>query len=331
MRNYTLLFFLSLSLALPAHAQHHAGDEDTKAIANLVFENDLFAGNDQGYTDGVRLTWLSSEAGTPLWIRQAANTLLPFAQEGKKRISFAVGQSMFTPSNISAPIPNPDDQPYAGWLYASLGVISDTDKTLNTMVLTLGMVGPASYAEQTQKAIHHITHSPQPEGWDYQLKNEPGILFTYQRKWRHMLELSPFGLGIDGTPSIGGNLGNVETSAAIGTTFRLGFDLPADYGPPSIRPNLPGSGFFIPTQTLGGYIFTAVEAHAVARNIFLDGNTFADSEHVDKKPFLANLQLGATLTYKDMRISYTQLFMTREFKTQEEAPQFGALTVSYRF
>lgn len=113
--------------------------------------------------------------------------------------------------------------------------------------------------------------------------------------------------------------------------MRLGYDLPADYGPPRIRPSLPGSDFFIPTQKLSGYLFAGVEGRGVAHNIFLDGNTFRDSHSVDKENWVGSFQLGATVIYKAMRISYEQVFMTKEFKTQIDPAQFSALTVSWRF
>lgn len=304
--------------------------EDDKGIFSVVLENDAFTGSDRDYTNGVRFSWLSPEEGMPDWLRDSAN-LLPIATEGNKRISVAVGQNMYTPDNITLRNPPPGTHPYAGWLYGSIGMVSDTGNTLDNVMLTLGVVGPLSHAEQAQKFAHHVISSPQPQGWDHQLKNEPGVMLTYERKWRGMYEASPFGLGVDVTPHVGVNLGNVNTDANVGVTFRLGYDLPADYGPPRIRPSLPGSDFFIPTQELGGYLFTTIGERAVARNIFLDGNTFRDSVSVDKKYLVGSLQAGAALTYDQMRLSYTQVYMTREYVTQQRGSQFGVLTFSYRF
>ncbi|MDP1670605.1 MAG: lipid A deacylase LpxR family protein, partial [Alphaproteobacteria bacterium] len=142
---------------------------------------------------------------------------------------------------------------------------------------------------------------------------------------------SPFGLGTDFTPHVGFNLGNVNTDGSVGATLRLGYDLPADYGPPRIRPSLPGSDFFIPTKTMSGYLFTTVDARAVAQNIFLDGNTFKDSPHVNKKKLVNSLQLGAAVTYGQTRLSYTHVLLTKEYTTQRRKPAFGALTLSHRF
>jgi lipid A 3-O-deacylase len=308
-----------------------ASDEDDKGIFNVTIENDLFANADDGYTNGIRFAWLSSEERAPDWAKWSASRFLPLARDGKKRISIAAGQSLFSPADIKLATPTPGDRPYAGWLYASLGIVSDTGKTLDNVVLTIGMVGPAALGEPTQKFVHHVVDSPQPKGWDYQLNNEPGIMLTYERKWRSLYTFSPMGLGADLTPHAGLSLGNINTDASLGAIARLGFKLPDDYGPPRIRPSLPGSDFFIPTGDLGGYLFAGVEGRGVARNIFLDGNTFSNSISVDKKPFIGSAQLGAALTYGEARLSYAHVFLTKEFKGQADNERFGVLTLSYRF
>lgn len=327
---FSLLAAILLTVASASLAAEARKEEDDKGIFNVVVENDSFAGADRDYTNGIRFSWISAEEHVPSWARSVAHAL-PLAGEGNKRIGIAAGQSMFTPENISRSNPLPTDRPYAGWLYGSVGMVSDTGKTLDNVMLTLGVVGPLSYAEQTQKFVHHVVSSPHPEGWSHQLRNEPGIILTYERKWRGLYEFSPLGAGVDVTPHVGVNVGNVNTDVAAGITFRLGYDLPADYGPPRIRPSLPGSDFFIPTQELGGYLFTTIGERAVARDIFLDGNTLADSPSVDKKSLVGSLQVGAAMTYGETRLSYTQVFMTKEYDTQQHNSVFGALTLSCRF
>lgn len=304
---------------------------DDKGIFSIVYENDVFAHTDNGYTNGVRFSWLSSEAQAPHWVKWASD-FLPLASSGEKRLSISAGQSMFTPADLRQKAPILNDRPYAGWLYGTIGIVSDTGKTLDNVMLTVGVVGPYSLAGQTQKFVHrHITDSTIPQGWDNQLKNEPGIIFTYERKLRSLYQITPFGIGVDFTPSAGVNLGNVETDAIVGAMFRLGYDLPADYGPPRVRPSLPGSDFFIPTQEVSGYLFAGVEGKGVARNIFLDGNTFARSQSISKEPFVGSAQVGVALTYGEARLSYTQVFMTREFAQQKNPEEFGVVTLSYRF
>ena len=307
--------------------------ENDKGIFSVVWENDVLNGADKGYTNGIRFAYISSEEQSPKFLRHASDYLPMFAKNGKKRIGIAVGQNMYTPSNIETDIPDPKDQPYAGWLYGSFGMFSDTGKTLDNVVLTLGMVGPAARSEVTQKFIHkNITDSKRPQGWNNQLKDEPGVVLTYERKWREVFSASRNSIGFDMMPNARINLGNVYTDASTGVTFRLGYDLPVDYGPPRIRPSLPGSDFFVPVEKISGYLFSTAELRAVGRNIFLDGNTFQDSPHVHKKTMVGTLQVGGVLIYKETRISLTRIFVTREYAgIYGDGVKFDALTFSWRF
>ena len=241
-----------------------------------------------------------------------------------------------------------NERPYAGWLYGGVGVTSDTGKRLDTLELDIGIIGPYSLAEDTQIFWHKLIGSTDPKGWDNQVRTEPGIVLFYERKWRAICGLdvvrilasetlgdscryNVVGFAVDATPHLGVALGNVHTHAAAGVTFRLGRDLPSDYGPPRIRPSLPGSDFFEPNAGFGWYIFAGVEGRAVARNIFLDGNTFRDSHSVDKENFVADVQAGIAFTVGRARLSYTYIYRTAEYKLQDRADQFGSLNVSVRF
>src|SRR5690606_21469373 len=167
--------------------------------------------------------------------------------------------------------------------------------------------------------------------WDNQLENEPAIQLTFERKWRAWETFSVDRIGGDITPHIGIGLGNVLTQGAVGVTLRLGEELPNDYGPPRIRPSLPGSDYFINPGGFGWYLFVGAEGRAVAHNIFLDGNTFRDSHSVDKKNFVADFQAGLVVFIGGARIAYTHVLRTKEFDEQDNMGQFGAVSVSFRF
>ena len=71
---------------------------------------------------------------------------------------------------------------------------------------------------------------------------------------------------------------------------------------------------------------------AVARDIFLDGNTFRDSRSVNKEPFVADISAGIGLIAGRWQATYTQVRRTREFKTQQgNYDQFGSVTLSCAF
>ncbi|MGK2906639.1 MAG: lipid A deacylase LpxR family protein [Desulfuromonadales bacterium] len=332
--------FLLLLLALPGRvlAESDLGIPDQAGIFSVQLENDMWgSGSDQNYTHGTRISYLSSEE-TPNWLRKAAAFVPVFSRRGHLRTSYAIGQSIFTPDDISSKELIEDDRPYAGWLYGAIGLISDhrvrdgnlRSGRLDSLELNLGVVGPSSLAEETQSFVHKIVDSPQPEGWQHQLHDELGVMLVYDRQWQAQYVSEVYGLGIDLTPHVGGTLGNVLTSVSCGGTLRIGRDLPSDYGPPSIRPSLPGSGFFHPTRNFGWYLFTGVEGRYVLHSIFLDGNTFRDSQSVDREPWVGDIQVGLVLTWGDVRLSFTNIFRTDEFAEQKSSTEFGSLSLSFR-
>ncbi len=317
-------------------------ERDAKGTLSFVAENDLFGSSrDRHYTHGSKVSWLSPRNGAPEFAHEVADFLPMFPDGGSLRISYSAGQSMFTPDDIRDPSPPEDSRPYAGWLYAGVGIVSESDDQIDVLDLNIGMVGPASLAEDTQKTWHDFIGSPEPLGWDTQLKNEPGILLTYERKWRSLIQFDKEdfpvlglwpGLGIDVTPHVGGAVGNVLTYGAAGATLRFGEDLRNDLGGPQrIRPSLPGSAYFDPVDLLGWYLFAGAEGRIVARNIFLDGNTFKDSRDVDKEILVGDLQFGAAVIFPVARIAYTHIIRSKEFETQDSPDQFGAISVSFRF
>lgn len=348
---YRALLFVLCLLFQPFSAQAESDaaskeetkpERDAKGTLSFVAENDLFGSSrDQHYTHGSKVSWLSPRNGAPEFAHEVADFLPMFPDGASLRISYSAGQSIFTPDDISDPNPPEDSRPYAGWLYAGIGLVSEKDDRIDVLDLNIGMVGPASLADETQTIWHDFIGVPEPRGWDTQIENEPGILLTYERKWRSLLQFDEEdigvlglwpGLGVDLTPHVGGALGNVLTYGAAGATLRFGENLRNDLGGPQrIRPSLPGSAYFDPVDLLGWYLFAGAEGRVVARNIFLDGNSFTDSRDVEKEILVGDLQFGAAVIFPFARVAYTHIIRSKEFKTQADVDQFGAISVSFRF
>jgi lipid A 3-O-deacylase len=321
------LFLLSFAGTPAARAEgvlHDACNTFT-----LQLENDLTQDTDRHYTHGTRLTCTQPDGSVPEWM-----DLGLFPEGGKQRLSFSLGQNIYTPEDLTSRNPPTTDRPYAGWLYAGLGMTSDTGTLFDSFELDLGIVGPQSYAEQVQKFVHGISwvHARSyPNGWDTQLKNEPGIVGYYDHVWRAVSEPVPLGLTAEVLPQTGAALGNVFTYAEGGAMVRVGQNIaPDDYGPPLIRPSPPGSA---PAHTdgFGWYAFIAGQSRAVGRNIFLDGNTFAHSRSVDKNTWVSEMTWGLVFTWDWARIALVEVNRTREFEGQPHPDAYGALTLGVRF
>jgi lipid A 3-O-deacylase len=312
-----------------------ASAADLGGSYTLLVENDVFAGTDQHYTNGLRLSYLSRQDDVPDYIRAFA-AAMPFVDPGARlRAGYALGHNIYTPNNIKAATLLPDERPYAGYLYAGMAVVAEGDaksgNILDTWELDLGLVGPSALGEEVQNNFHRLIGSPQAEGWANQLKDEPVISLTHERKWRHLWRHPVSGLGFDFTPHVGGSVGNLADYLNLGATVRVGQGLARDYGPPRIRPSLPGSGFFLPQEGMSWYLYAGVDGRAVAHNIFLDGNTFKDSPSVDKKTLVGDVQMGLVLTFARVQIAYTHIYRTPEFEGQTSGDNFGAVSVSARW
>jgi lipid A 3-O-deacylase len=308
-------------------------------VVSIQLENDFFGGGtDRHFTHGTRIECLTKPVG---WITDWANRL-PWLRFGDEKVidedavegraSFSIGQNMYTPEDVFASQLLLKDRPYAGWLYMGFGLVANKrDSRYDKVMLEVGMIGPSSLAEKTQKFWHSIWGIHVPEGWDNQLRNEPGIVLYYEQARRYVKSDFPFNLQFDTVPYFGGSLGNVFTYAAAGVTFRVGPDLRNDFGPPRIQPSLPGAGYFRREKGLNYYLFAGLEGRVIIRNIFIDGNTFRDSHSVDKRLFVGDLQAGAAFQLDRFQLSYTQIYRTKEFKGQYNADIYGSLNISYQF
>jgi hypothetical protein len=307
---------------------------------SLYFENDLFGGTDQNYTNGVKLSLISPNLSTHAKDGKIPRKLLetihqiPFIKESgpeyTHKVEFSVGQNIYTPADISKSEIIPEDRPYSGWLYVSTSyhrknIVNNIEDFMDTVEVQFGMVGPASFAEDAQKFVHKIFDRPYPNGWHNQLENEPGLIVVFERKWLLHPDLN--GIGYDAITHLGGAIGNVSTYLNGGIEVRLGWNIPRTFGVSLIRPA--GSTRLAVDDNFSIYIFGGVDGRAVLRDIFLDGNTFTESHSVDKKTFIADLAGGLTISYKKMMISWTYIIRTKEFDNQKDNHSFGALSFTF--
>jgi hypothetical protein len=330
---------LLCALATPGLAPLAALAQDNGTVT-LEVENDFFApatNTDRHYTNGLRAAWLSPELSPPSWIADTADTLSPFGPDDApagRRIGVAVGQNIFTPDDTTRTDPDPNDRPYAGWLYvaASLNSVRQSPggaARQDTLQVELGVVGPSAQGEEVQNNFHDLINVGRARGWSHQLRDEPTLDITVQQQWRTDRFPAVFGLQADAIPHVIATLGNAFTYLGAGGTLRLGFSLPDDFGPPRIRPGLPGSDSFARTGPFSWYAFLGLEGRVMGRNIFLDGNTFRDSPSVDKRIFVGDFQAGVAILVGSVRIAYTHVLVSPEFLGQSEWDQFGSLSLSW--
>ena len=335
---YRNCLLLLLILITGSFAGLHAQKGSDPSSITFLLENDYFGFSDRHYTSGLRLSWLSSDYTpdqVPAFWRKI-DQAIPFWRDldtPAKNFGFAIGQHIYTPENLNTAQILKDEHPYAGWLYLEGALHKKSQNHLNSLQLSVGVIGPASLGEPTQKLIHSFLDSTPPKGWHNQLKNEPTLLLTYEHHRRICLYQKP--LCFDAIPYSQINIGNVRTDLAIGAILRGGLWLPHDFGPHTITLNSYNHNSLHlkdgqeKRQTLCLYGFVGVTARLIARNIFLDGNTFVDSHRVHKIPYTGELRFGFVFLWHNIELSYTQTIKSYEFYGQRYGNDwYGSISVS---
>ena len=298
---------------------------------NFYFENDLFFNTDNKYTSGVKLS-------SVYFVPQTENVLekIPFLYSDDKShfVSMGIAQQIFTPTDTQATKLLVHERPYAGWLYFEYGIHQSSTTELDSLVFEIGAIGKSSGAELAQTSIHKFRGIEVPKGWDNQLGNELGINLIYQHKWR-IIPKKVYGISSNFIPFVSGSLGNVRTEAKGGVLMRFGWHPIADFGSSSI--DIGGeNGIPIKTNCLcpmyepWSFTFNITFAgKAVARNIFLDGNTFSQSHSVAKEPFVGYTSLGMSARYHHFALDYMLTDFTKQYLLETGDQKYGSLLFSY--
>ena len=316
-------------------------------VLSLYVENDLFFQTDRNYTSGIKLAWVSPDLDSyerdeclPGWVKPLNEMVrgmfgLNSSAARERNMVITLGQAIYTPGDRMRNDLIAEERPYAGWLYLGLGynerrrpTDADHDR-LDSLEVNLGIVGPLALAKPIQDAIHDLRGFERWNGWRNQLRNEPGVQVVAERKFKHRFS----GGTADAIGHYGMSVGNVATWLNAGVELRAGSALPDDFGSSPVRPagnnTSPGSLARDGTRKLrrGVHGFASFDLRAVARDIFLDGNTFRASHSVKKEPWVADITLGAAAFAGAWKLSFARVYRSREFEGQPSldfhGPAFG--------
>lgn len=320
---------------------------------SFYLENDMFTDTDENYTNGVRVSlsspnlekfddeFIGNEQFRSWyeWLNRGFELFHPASPNSggsdgglsSRRVVLTLGQQIYTPSDSQATTTVEDQRPYAGWLYLGTYYHARQDDQLKSIGVNLGIVGPAALARESQDLIHDIRGIDKFKGWDNQLDNEPGLQLVFEKKDK-LLDRAGTKLGYDFISHYGASLGNVATYANLGGEFRFGWNIPDDFGTSSLRSaadNHTPDGEKRSNWSLHSFI--SFDGRWVARDIFLDGNTFSDSHSVDKKNLVGDIATGISLTYKQLSFSYARISRSREYWQQDDAHHYGSLSVAWDY
>lgn len=302
-----------LLLLFPLRVVQAAPHMDVKPIS-FTFENDRFVQSDDNYTDGVQLTWESSASATGQLGRLLRSTVCRDLDCLAKPVTVRdnIGQLMYTPHDISDPLAQPQQRPWAGMLYLyrtyTLRVNQNEEMTAGGMV---GITGRYSLAEQAQKFIHnHVTGSKDPKGWDNQIGSSLGLMATLEQRKAMWSFQKSNGWRLKSARYWRAGVGNVMTYGALGATIVFSqnhnglasvgggiqdkkFSPLGNSGVPSTRFSCLGLAWLACT------IDANAEVRFIAYNVFLDGRWGQTDPHVDSKPVVADLSAGVKFSFPE--------------------------------
>jgi len=264
--------------------------------------NDEFFGSDNQFTNGFYLQRHGSAApdweqagATPAFGRALARRLLPQRGDLHYRESWSFDQNMQTPDNISTLEIILDDAPFVGMLGWTNTHIAFNDRRLTGFQTMIGLVGPATLADELQREAHRLTGASNPRGWRNQLDNEP-LLNVYAV---HKIKVVSSGwqdlaVGVDAA------LGNFFTHAQASLEWRIGAKRPLGFAPVSVpigrviaydaRLRQPGQTCFYGTIGAQG---TAL-GFALPRegNLLRSDNEWTENNVLSPRRFLRQFSIG---------------------------------------
>lgn len=321
----------------------------------IYLDNDLFAGSDEGYTNGVRLSYISGsrtpeEFGS---VQKALRRLIGDNEsygffrdisgfDDPNKISYNFGlsltQLMFTPETLDAPTAPPGERPYAGWLGLGYSLHAKDTDSLTSLGFIVGVIGPSALGEQTQNLVHDIRGFDRFEGWDSQIDNEITFDLLYDRKENvQIYESGSRRFKIDGFTEWGVSLGSFRTNAYAGGMLRYGYNLSKAFPDPRLSLNSyslePFQGQIKPRVGWSIYGLLGVRGTYAAYDASLDGPVFDRMDTgVTREPLVGEAYAGFGIRRGTVDLSYVHTFRTREFEEDDNSSQsFGSLALRYRF
>ena len=171
----SITFFILL-MVLKNEVIGQGNSHNPKKVLRIYEDNDFLnlrgKGTDEAYTNGLKIEYFKeNSSGSSFflnkWLPKAGNNAV-------NTFGWGIMQMIYTPRNISKTEPDKNDFAYAGALFLVRSLQSDNarEKVSFHSEVLLGILGPYSYAKQTQVAFHKLINDQRPMGWDHQLKTD---------------------------------------------------------------------------------------------------------------------------------------------------------------
>jgi len=287
----------------------------------VTIENDIFCGTDNNYSHGTEMEWVSSQMSD---------------KDGPFRIGYGINQIMYTPIEDSLAMPAKSEHPWCGTLtaYRETWIRSSFYSEEVRTRIEIGVLGPASLNERSQRTVHRMINNDLPVGWDNQMPNEPMVNLyqdRYHLLWNGNLN-EHWGMDVKGI--YGGTVGTTFINGRAGFQWRAGYNIPNNSMPGGIEPKAirdgevaaPSSGFFV-------YLMSDVTEMVVLHNATCGSSFFRDREPGQERtlePLVNTYRYGIVIGYNDLSFTYLIGHRSNEFDGQADGGMdWGMLRLEY--
>jgi hypothetical protein len=347
------ILLLALFVAAAAAAQHSERDQAFDEIETssrrwtVLIDNDAltFGDSDEDYTAGVAFT-LTGERARNHWLSPSrlldrADGWTRFAPQRRgaapESEALELGLLMFTPQNLSARQPLPDDRPYANLLYVSSSKLAlDEPRGLAFQSsLAIGFLG-LPFAEQLHRGIHELIGSAEPRGYDHQISDGGEPTFMYAASRYRLLASGQFRGGRPYSVRLGAGgsfgyitEGNVEISVRTDAQWWASSAAATDYAghPPIAGPATANRGRHRVQLEAGAKI------RARVYNAFLEGqfrHSDVTFDSAELEPVLVDVWFGATTVLANgLSVSYSAHRQTEEIETRRGGRAFSWASIGF--
>ncbi len=286
----------------------------------VMFENDSFINEDNGYTHGSRIDYVHGPTG-----------------HGNLAFGLSLTQNIYTP-DTKTPGNVPGQHPYAGYLALGGAVLVRSEYTGAALELQLGTTGKPSLAENAQHAVHAAGDMEQWPGWYEQVPAEPTIQLTLRQDWRLPFLERQFSrrYETDGTFFTRAQLGTVTLGGGAGLTLRFGRNLPDSMQVNGAEAGNFGLGLLEKPEykrdELSWFLYAQGQVRFVGRDMFIDGGVF---HHFDqpcsRQPWIAELQVGAAASYEGLDYYLGIVWSSRTYRHESTNPMYGTCGVTWHW
>ena len=285
-----------------------------KSYFRFHYDNDFFTKTDEYYTQGITLDYVH-----PYVKKFPLAKLLwkPYATAAQYGITLNLFG--YTPTSIASDTILRGDRPFNASISLKTFLIQADEihhQEISTAV-SVGIMGPYALGYQIQDNIHRWLKNPLPHGWQYQIQND--IILNYQVNYEKQLYQAGNNFLLN--TAVEARVGTLNDKVSGGFNFMAG-RFNKRFTP--VRYNKRKTEYYFYGQSRINFI--GYDA-SMQGGVFNRNNPYTITGS-DITRVTYQVDAGVIVNFKKIYLSYTQSFLTKEFRTGKYH-RWGGISIGF--